>query len=487
MKQPSRGDYYSPRYTLGILLSLVFAANLVWMACLAWKTYLLTYNDYGFLNYVLESTRHGLVMRAPQPENHNHLAIQFHLLLFPIAYLRYVWNSPMLLHAAQSLAMVAGIVPLYAICMRLRMPSVGFAIVSIFYFCNRFFLTTFFSYHFEEFYPVLLLSFFALYLYQRKMWAFAALFLSQLLRADYALYFGASCLLFSFVVPKERRFWLACGGIGILWFTAAHSIAGHLYNPNHIFADRIASVWKDYGSTLPEVIFYFITHPVSIARMILEQSDLLKLLESFAWFPVLIPFSWGILPYFVFLTTYPQFHGHLFDYASAYVLPLLLFSFAIGLQKILAFVEGRTGRFSNLVFAVFLIATVGYHAQHLANYTSSLNQKWCFLWRCGETFRSKDPRWTLGDSLLDHHLNNHSESVAAAASLYPRIAWRPLLTEDRFAKQLQTCWMVFDMLTAAGAIEEKGRAALLEDFLNNASYKKIVDQSGFIFFRKKDC
>lgn len=446
-------------------------------------THKLEFNDYGFHNYILKSTMHGLFMRAPLPEDHNHFSVHVHPILLLVLPFVYLFNSNAVLHLIEGIVLVLGAIPLLLIARKISPNPVFHLIALFFYYGNRFIYRVFFSFHFEVFFIPLFLGFLAAVLYKRKILAGIFLALSFCCRQDYALYIGASSLAFALFDRERRHLWGMVCVWGILWFIIAQKfIVPHMYNPNKIHVGRIQAFWGQYGSTLPGVIWYFITHPIWLAKKLLLESELVKFVRSGLFFSVLSPFSIGLIPPMVMIATNPQFNGYLHYYQSSILLPFLFISSLFGLAKVGRLLERCTG-LQTFFFIPLLVFSINYCFHTIKDFTSLNGFHSCLIWDSNKYYPPIE-RYRLADKKIQELLSGNSCSVAAGASLFPRIPWRRHLYEDRYWKQYLPYWVMFDVNRSPGNIGHEGREQAIQELKSRKDYELVFDYDGFLFFKK---
>ena len=154
-------------------------------------------------------------MRAPFPEDHNHLFVHFHYIFVLIQPLQYLFNQGNLLHYFTSSCIAFGVIPLYFICKKRGLSKPMIICIIIYYFSNKYIHRNFMAFHYEPIVIPLLLSVFAFRAYGMFKWGFLAVIMAFGVRDDFALLIGAAFLSYIPFDHKVWKFWLISGIAGL--------------------------------------------------------------------------------------------------------------------------------------------------------------------------------------------------------------------------------------------------------------------------------
>ena len=469
---------------LNLALILVLIGNFLLMAKITWSQHLLHFNDYGFLNYILSSSKNGMLMRAPLPEDHNHFSVHLHLIFFLLLPFKWLSESGALLHFFQSLFLAMGGIPLYFICKRTGLKTWMTLAVTLSYYGNPYVLRNFMAFHYEPMVVPLLLGMFAFKLYGRYAWALFLGLAAFSVRDDYALLVGASSFAFAVLDRKSFKFWVSYGLMGVFWFFFARTLVmPNMHNPNGIHANLVSGIWGAYGSSYPEIIWYFLSHPFWVLDL-LWKSELPRFLSFGLFIPLLSRFSLGVIPPMVYIATYPATKGELYYYSSAILLPFFYMGLCEGLSLLQKMADKlNSGQILGLATTTLCL---GLFIDQTLSFRSLNGFSACFLFQCEQVYPKKE-RYEFADQLLKDKINRHQESVAVSAPLFPRVSWRRHLYEARFWEQYKPCWVILDMAGHSGNLGHDGREQAKNKLTQSPDYEVDTYQHDYYLFRKKSC
>jgi uncharacterized membrane protein len=452
---------------------------------LSWHLYesnRFVFHDLGLVNYFLDSTMNGYFMRSPLPEDYSHFAVHVHPTLMLLLPFKLIWPNSFVLIFGQIFLQALAIIPLYFFTKGLTRSKVLPWIVIGFFFSNKYVIEAFLSAHYEQLYLAPMLAVFAFLQRGKIRWAWVMLMLAFGVRDDYAFLTGMSAVTFAVFDSKNRRFWAQASVAGVAWFLAARAfIIPHMYNPNKVFANILMEHWGEYGKTIPQVIIYFITHPLWILNEVWSHSDYQRFLRSHDWISFFSPYGLGTLTPMSYLVTYKTTAGRLVYYFSCSMLPFSLAGYAWFLTKIHSWF-GFIWRSGILLVAMI---SIGDHWKHNWSYTNPNEDVICFPWNCHSRY-PLDENEDFANRTIDAYINTSNQPAAMTFRHFGRAKWHRELVLNSHALEFNSCWVFADQDEVKRfPFMETGE--LVQKLEARSDYELLAHQGPYFLFHRRDC
>ncbi|MDB9494019.1 DUF2079 domain-containing protein [Spirulina major CS-329] len=228
---------------------------------------------------------------------------------------------------------------------------------------NSFVKTNLISGHFEIFAIPLIIRLTRYFMLQKNDWIFYVLLLLTLgIRQDVGLFLtflliGTSLKLSNI---REKRIFairtlLIIILISIMWLFISVKVIMPFYSGG---SDTNIGLWQSWGSTYPEIIVGFLTHPMKLLDYILNNSAATDLFKSFGFIFLIHPLSFvtAHIPSILIYTMDRVETRELYWYNSAFLIPSCLVFSLFSVSSLLKWVDQKSDLKLNYFFLTLLIS-----------------------------------------------------------------------------------------------------------------------------------
>jgi uncharacterized membrane protein len=272
----------------------------------------------------------------------------------------------------QSLVIGLGALPTYRIAsLTLDSPFAGVAFATIYLLYTPLHGVNWFDFHVEAFLPLLYLYTFY-YLITRRYWRTLAFILLGLSTIEFAPILYVALVLYMLMVnlihrrisKREVLLYILIIALSTSWFVLACKVVS-AFNPLKAGGAVNVEVWSHFGSTLQEMLFNVLSHPLDALKFMLANDTLNKAnYLSFIFLPVLFlsflsPLMFILLVgswlFPAFLSSYQGLYGD--GQYPAYIVAQVFISAIYGLRNLVAGNKQVAMRFSIVLLLVNCILT----------------------------------------------------------------------------------------------------------------------------------
>jgi uncharacterized membrane protein len=437
----------------------LFIAFFVWFVALRlFQHYSFQTNafDLSIFDYGLYYTLKGRFLWTPFLAAPHLLADHFSPLLLTLLPLYLLHDGPHALLVVQAGMVVVSGVPLFLSARALlggRAAALG---ITIAYFGNLYLVRgLLYDFHLEMWIPAFFLA--GLWLIEvrhQPHWGTAVLAAAMLIKEDVPIYVAALALYFAVTGQRRVAIHLALASVIYGAFVALvglPALVGGASPPNAL------SAWTAVGHTIPEILGYFLAHPVEAAGVFWTRT-LLRLLGSFGFLPLLSP--WALLatvPGLFVSFSSSHLQQNLSHYYAAPVLPLLAWATIWALRR----VQAAMGQAVLYAFIAGLML---------------MNLHYVTMFRVTERDRE-------GLALI--RALPRTASIAAPSHIVPHLPKR----EDVYVigatwRQEPVDFVLLDLRRRGWPLRRPAVAALATGLEGDPLYQKALDRHGYVLFRR---
>jgi uncharacterized membrane protein len=412
--------------------------------------------DLSIFDYGLYFTLKGRFLWTPFLADPNLLADHFSPLLLTLLPLYLLHEGPHALLIVQAGMVVASGVPLFLSARALLGGRVAALGITVAYFGNLYLVRgLLYDFHLEMWIPAFFLTgLWLIEIRQQSHWGTAVLAAAMLIKEDVPIYVAVLSLYFAVTGQRRVAVHLALASAvygAFVAFVGLPALVGGASPPNAL------SAWMAVGHTIPEILGYFIAHPVEAVRVFWTRT-LLRLLGSFGFLPLLSP--WTLLAtvpglFVNFSGSHPQ--RNLWHYYAAPALPLLAWATIGALRRI----QAVTGR----VVVHVVVAGVVLMNLHFAR-----------MFHVTERDRE-------GLALI--RTLSRTASIAAPSHMVPHLPKREeIYVVGSTWRQEPVDFVVLDLQRRGWPLRRHAVVALARELEGDSSYEKIVERDGYVLFRR---
>ena len=448
----------SPRLTRLAVPGLFIAFFLWFVALRLLQHYSFGTNafDLSIFDYALYFTLKGRFLWTPFLAVPNLLADHFSPLLLTLLPLYLLYEGPHALLIVQAGMVVASGVPLFLSARALlggRAAALG---ITIAYFGNLYLVRgLLYDFHLEMWIPAFFLA--GLWLIEvrhQPHWGTAVLVAAMLIKEDVPIYVAALALYFAVTGQRRVAIHLALASVIYGAFVALvglPALVGGASPPNAL------SAWTAVGRTIPEILGYFLTHPVEAVRIFWTRS-LLNLLGSFGFLPLLSPGTLLVAAPGLFVSfSGSHLQRNLSHYYAAPVLPVLAWATIWALRRI----QAVTGRAVVHVLIAGLVL---------------MNLHYARMFQVTERDRE-------GLALI--RTLPRTASIAAPSHVVPHLPKREeIYVVGSTWQQEPVDFVLLDLQRRGWPLRRPAVAALASALASDPSYQKVADRQGYVLFRR---
>jgi uncharacterized membrane protein len=328
--------------------------------------------------------------------------------------------------------------------------------ITIAYFGNLYLVRgLLYDFHLEMWIPAFFLT--GLWLVEVRhepRWGVAVLAAAMLIKEDVPIYVATLALYFT--VTGQRRVAINLGLASVVYgaFVALvgfPQLVGGASPPNAL------SAWTAVGRTVPEILGYFVAHPVDAVRVFWTWT-LLRLLGSFGFLPLLSPGTLLVAAPGLFVSfTGSHLQRNLSHYYAAPVLPLLAWATIWGLRRI----QAVTGRAVVYVLITGLVLMNLHYARMF--YVTGRDREGLALIRTV-------PR---------------TASIAAPSHVVPHLPKREgVYVVGATWRQEPVEFVLLDLRRRGWPLRRPAVATLAQELEADPSYEKVRERRGYVLFRR---
>ncbi len=257
------------------------------------------------------------------------LSDHFTPILYLLAPLYWIWDSPKVLLTAQSLSLALAAIPLFHIALhRLHSPVLALIIAVTYLLYPPMQWMNIFDFHTESFAPLLVLSMF--WFLVRSQHRSCCIMAILLLLCKETMGLVVACIGIHALFRGERKFGSALILLGVVGLVGGMLVMRAF---NHGQPSQYISLYASYGDSAPSIARYMLTHPARIIAQLTSQLNLkylVGLLAPVGFLVLLTPEYIALaLPTFLanMLSDRPQMHTTTYQY-NATILPFLFIGVA---------------------------------------------------------------------------------------------------------------------------------------------------------------
>ena len=437
----------------------MFAVFFVWFAALRILQHYSFHTsafDLSIFDYGLYYTLRGRFLWTPFLASESLLADHFSPMVLTLLPLYLLDDGPRGLLTVQAAMVVASGVPLFLAARALlggRAAALG---ITIAYFGNLYLVRgLLYDFHLEMWIPVFFLT--GLWLVEVRhepRWGVVVLAAAMLIKEDVLIYVAALALYFA--VTGQRRVAMNLGVASVAYgvfvaLVGLPSLVGGASPPNAL------SAWAAVGRTIPEILGYFLAHPVE-AMQAFWTPTLLRLLGSFGFLPFLSPLTLlAAVPGLFVSFTGSHLQRNLSHYYAAPALPLLAWATIWALRR----VQAATGRAVVYVLVAGLVL---------------MNLNFVRMFRVTAQDR---------EALALIETLPRTASIAAPSHVVPHLPKREAIyVVGATWRQEPVDFVLLDVRRRGWPLRRAAIAALAGELEGDPSYEKVRDRHGYVLFRR---
>jgi uncharacterized membrane protein len=412
--------------------------------------------DLSIFDYGLYYTLKGRFLWTPFLKANHLLADHFSPLLLSLLPLYLLDDGPRGLLVVQAGMVVASGVPLFLSARALLGGPAAALGITIAYFGNLYLVRgLLYDFHIEMWLPAFFLAgLWLIEVRQQPVRGVAVLAAAMLIKEDVPIYVAALALYFAVTGQRRVAVDLAIASVVYGGFVALVGFPALVVGANPPFA---LSAWTTLGGTIPEILGYFLAHPRAALEVFWSRS-LLRLLGSFGFLPILSPVTLLVAAPGLFISlSGSHLQRNLSHYYAAPVLPLLVWATIWALRR----VQAAMGQALLYAFVAGLML---------------MNLHYAKMFRVTE--RDREGLALIGTL-------PRTASIAVPSHVVPHLPKR----EDVYV--IGATWraepvdfVLLDLQRRGWPLRRPAVAALARELEGHPTYRKVLDQHGYVLFRR---